>query len=314
MNELSTLLCTRAQNPISSHLKIPVLAVLPSLSCITSFTLLIGSFPSIGKHAFISLIISKNHPFFFLNFLWLLPHTSAPMHSRPLWKHFVYLCHHFLIPCSLWTDCSVRLLLLHSSKSMKLLFLRLPFTSPQLLTLTSSPWYLLCLLSSIRHSWLFPLPWDTRGFPGGSDSKESACQAGDLGSIPGLGRPPRGYSLHDWATFFHWDSRLLPEGFTLAPSPSSISLDVSLLEKPSCPLYLKSQLSSQPSAVFYLHSSCHHLIHYMVFFFIFLLSPIDFRFHKTRDFCLFCSFVFPQCLKEYLETTWLIVGTQIFII
>ena len=26
------------------------------------------------------------------------------------------------------------------------------------------------------------------GFPGGSGSKESACNAGDLGSIPGLGR------------------------------------------------------------------------------------------------------------------------------
>ena len=26
------------------------------------------------------------------------------------------------------------------------------------------------------------------GFPGGSASKESACNAGDLGSIPGLGR------------------------------------------------------------------------------------------------------------------------------
>ena len=26
------------------------------------------------------------------------------------------------------------------------------------------------------------------GFPGGSDSKESACNAGDLGSVPGLGR------------------------------------------------------------------------------------------------------------------------------
>ena len=29
------------------------------------------------------------------------------------------------------------------------------------------------------------------GFPGGSDSKESACNVGDLGSIPGLGRSPR---------------------------------------------------------------------------------------------------------------------------
>ena len=27
-------------------------------------------------------------------------------------------------------------------------------------------------------------------FPGGSDSKETACNAGDLGSIPGLGRSP----------------------------------------------------------------------------------------------------------------------------
>ena len=27
-----------------------------------------------------------------------------------------------------------------------------------------------------------------KGFPAGSDSKESACNAGDLGSIPGLGR------------------------------------------------------------------------------------------------------------------------------
>ena len=29
-------------------------------------------------------------------------------------------------------------------------------------------------------------------FPGGSDGKESTCSAGDLGSIPGLGRSPGG--------------------------------------------------------------------------------------------------------------------------
>ena len=28
------------------------------------------------------------------------------------------------------------------------------------------------------------------GFPGGSDGKESGCNAGDLGSIPRLGRSP----------------------------------------------------------------------------------------------------------------------------
>ena len=30
------------------------------------------------------------------------------------------------------------------------------------------------------------------GFPGGSESKESTCNVGDLGSIPGLGRSPEG--------------------------------------------------------------------------------------------------------------------------
>jgi len=36
------------------------------------------------------------------------------------------------------------------------------------------------------------------GFPYGSAGKESACHAGDLGSIPGLGRSPgegKGYPL-----------------------------------------------------------------------------------------------------------------------
>ena len=37
-----------------------------------------------------------------------------------------------------------------------------------------------------------------KGFPGGLDGKESACKAGDLGSVPGLGRSPgegNGYPL-----------------------------------------------------------------------------------------------------------------------
>ena len=32
----------------------------------------------------------------------------------------------------------------------------------------------------------------SKGFPGGSDSKESACHAGDPNSIPGLERSPGG--------------------------------------------------------------------------------------------------------------------------
>ena len=47
----------------------------------------------------------------------------------------------------------------------------------------------------IRNSllWQFELSRLTSfcsGFPGGSDGKESACNAGDLGSIPGWGRSP----------------------------------------------------------------------------------------------------------------------------
>ena len=42
------------------------------------------------------------------------------------------------------------------------------------------------------------------GFPGGSDSKESACNAGDPGGIPGLGRSPGegiGYPLqYSWVS------------------------------------------------------------------------------------------------------------------
>ena len=42
-------------------------------------------------------------------------------------------------------------------------------------------------------------PWQL-GFPDGSVDKESTCNAGDWGSIPGLGRSPgegKGYPLQD---------------------------------------------------------------------------------------------------------------------
>ena len=45
---------------------------------------------------------------------------------------------------------------------------------------------------------IFSFLLDYRGFPGGSDSKESACNVGDPGSIPGSGRSPgegNGYPL-----------------------------------------------------------------------------------------------------------------------
>ena len=43
------------------------------------------------------------------------------------------------------------------------------------------------------NSWVGKIPWrrdklSTPGFPGGSDGKKSACNVGNLGLIPGLGR------------------------------------------------------------------------------------------------------------------------------
>ena len=43
--------------------------------------------------------------------------------------------------------------------------------------------------------------------PGGSEGKEAACSAGDLGSIPGLGRSPREgnvYPLECLPTLVFW--------------------------------------------------------------------------------------------------------------
>ena len=38
----------------------------------------------------------------------------------------------------------------------------------------------------------YPTLYVNKGFPGGSGRKESSSNVGDLGSIPGLGRSPRG--------------------------------------------------------------------------------------------------------------------------
>ena len=61
-------------------------------------------------------------------------------------------------------------------------------------------------------SWVRKMPWRRDrlptlvflGFPFGSTGKESTCNAGDLGSIPGLGRSPGegiGYTLqYSWVS------------------------------------------------------------------------------------------------------------------
>ena len=51
----------------------------------------------------------------------------------------------------------------------------------------------------VRHNWVTKHMHRVlvQGSPGGSDGKESACSAGDLGSIPGSGRSPEeGHGTH----------------------------------------------------------------------------------------------------------------------
>ena len=57
-------------------------------------------------------------------------------------------------------------------------------------------------IKSVTASTFPPSTWNEiiglEGFPCGSDDKESTCNAGDLGSIPGMGRCPgegKGYPL-----------------------------------------------------------------------------------------------------------------------
>ena len=61
------------------------------------------------------------------------------------------------------------------------------------------------VMSSQFNSWVEKIPWRRNrlsipvflGFPGGSDGKESSCNAGDLDSIPWLGRSPEeGMATH----------------------------------------------------------------------------------------------------------------------
>ena len=77
------------------------------------------------------------------------------------------------------------------------------------------------------------------GFPRGSAGKESACSAGNLGSIPGLGRSPRegkGYPLQCYGLENSMDCVVhevsasdTPERLSLSPFPGG-----PLVKKPPC--------------------------------------------------------------------------------
>ena len=60
--------------------------------------------------------------------------------------------------------------------------------------ITNTPY----LIVATAHVFALRVKCHYLGFPGGSDGKESACNVGDYGSIPGSGRCPgegNGYSL-----------------------------------------------------------------------------------------------------------------------
>ena len=86
----------------------------------------------------------------------------------------------------------------------------------------------------------------TRGFPCGSAGKESTCNAGDLGSIPGLGQSPgegKGYPLQysglqnsldkrTWYAHIHLFNRYLLSSYCVLGEGNGTPLQYSCLEYP----------------------------------------------------------------------------------
>ena len=112
------------------------------------------------------------------------------------------------------------------------------------------------------------------GFPGGSDGEESACNAGDLGSIPGLGRSPGEGNSNplqypclensmDWGAWRATVHRVTRVGHDLATKPppywflaKDAFLFTEALQKPSgCFHPLLSLLKSSFYPLFYLLTS-----------------------------------------------------------
>ena len=75
------------------------------------------------------------------------------------------------------------------------------FFNPQPYWKTSSMKKGWCLASFhfFPHHWIPSCPEQFSGFFGGSDGKESTCNTGDLGSVPGLGRSPGEWSSQHMA-------------------------------------------------------------------------------------------------------------------
>ena len=77
--------------------------------------------------------------------------------------------------------------------SLSLALIRKLFKGKTVVIIFVSPVNALMVTFMCRLDWItqYPATWsDILGFPGGSDGKASACNAGDPGSIAGSGRSP----------------------------------------------------------------------------------------------------------------------------
>ena len=140
------------------------------------------------------------------------------------------------------------------------------------------------------------------GFPGGSESKASACSAGDLGSIPGLGRSPGEgngnplqYSCLEnpmdggawWATVHRVaKSCTIPLGHpsALAPSIQYRALNLDWLLVSYMILYMFQCYSPRSSHPLPLQQ-----------------SPIDCSIHQ----CLFCCLVYRVIVAIFLNSIYM---------
>ena len=96
--------------------------------------------------------------------------------------------------------------------------------------------YLCCTTTQISRNYYTYIPSLLGVFPDGSDSKESACNAGDPGLIPGSGRSPgggHGYSVQYCSLDNHHGQSSLadysPRGYTESATTERSTLSFSFL-------------------------------------------------------------------------------------
>ena len=141
------------------------------------------------------------HPFlecslyYYYYFLFLAPHLLFVFYSS-LWSHHSHILKLFSQPTNLHFGVLQDFILGPLSTPYTVPGLHLPTAFyVKTASLCSDHWtrgLFIYLTSQIRH---FPnlvhyFAQVNSSFPGGSAGKESACNVGDLGSIPGLGRSP----------------------------------------------------------------------------------------------------------------------------